>query len=462
MPATTSLLPFDLNEVFDPEASSEEEKEEDTKQKEEEPQLKKRKLNNFFINLDKNLLINIFCYSSIIDIFKSFKFINKEFNFIFKTEEFKKIYYGNVFKLNSEEVNNLNNLLNELQNIIVKEKEEEKKLKKKKKNKNKNKNIVKEVVTVVKEVDVTKIDFTKVPFNFEHLFNYYCKLQFNSYSIYGNYLNEQILNNFKNKNFKNYKENLQKINHLTDLENAKIHLFEHFNRNNNTKNGNLCYGEEEEDQKEENEIEYISSESDSENEFKKVKSNKNPLQNKMNRIFNLFKLSKFSYNHIYPIIYRFEEDEDEDKSVIKFILFLDNGIPLFISTEFSADRSVYKIKMEMYKKLLFYYGSGKSDIDLTFITDLIDKIFILNKEELFELINKKKSNELDEKDKLKEKSFIVGYLFYLFRVFHEEGIYSSTFADALNAFRDGCEIKVILYEENGEIVPKYRSYYHCD
>ncbi|KAL9657806.1 hypothetical protein ABK040_013144 [Willaertia magna] len=450
MPAT-SLLPFDLNEVFDPEASSEEENE--------EPQLKKRKLNNFFINLDKDLLINIFCYSSIIDIFKSFQFINKEFNFIFKSEEFKKIYYGNVFKLNSEEINNLNNLLNELQNIIAKEREEEnkKKNKKNKKNKNnKNENIVKEVIK--EALDVTKIDFAKVPFNFEHLFNYYCKLQFNSYSIYGNYLNEQISNNFKNKDFKNYKENLQKINNLIDPETAKIYLFQHFNRNNNTKNGNLCYKKEEADQ-EENEIEYISSDSDSEVEFTNELKKKNPLQNKMNRIFNLFKLSKFSYNHIYPIIYNFEE-EDEDESIIKFILFLDNGIPLFISTQFKADTSEYILKMEVYNKLLFYFENGESKSDLTFITDLIDKIFILNKEELFELINEEKSNELDEKNRLKENSFIVGYLFYLLRVFHEDGIDSSPFADALEAFNEGYNVKVILYEENGEIIPNYKNH-HC-
>ncbi|KAL9657325.1 hypothetical protein ABK040_011545 [Willaertia magna] len=333
-------------------------------------QVKKRKIDALCYTIDNLSLRNIFTYSSIIDIISSFQFVNKQWYNILKSEEFQKSYYGNIFKLNDLELNNLNKTLSDLNYLKGEE----------------------------MKCQHLLHSFTKVPSNFEYLFKLYCNLQF-----------------YVNKN---------------NLEEAKLYLFNHFNKNTNKKGKLYC--------------------SNIENN-----KNKNYFEhNDFNKLFNLFNLSKFTINHIYPLIYEYEEKENDDDEIfinsnVIFILYLDNGIPLLISNTFNEfNGETFKIEINIDNKLLFNFTNEELKIDFNLLNDLInDKLF--NKEEINNLINKynyklTKDTEISKFNEDNLQSFIVKYLFYLFNIVHKD-FDKTSFSDVISAIEEGEEISLLNF-----------------
>ncbi|KAL9652993.1 hypothetical protein ABK040_015508 [Willaertia magna] len=362
-------------------------------------QLKKRKIDDSFIFIDNLSLRFIFTFSSIIDVITSFQFVNKQWYNIYISKEFQKCYYGNIFQLNNiEELNNLENLLKELHEVIN---------------------------DTLDYKDLFNLDV--VPSNFEHLFKYWCKLQFYSYYNKNYLLHEKLSNNLLNKDYVKYKENIKLLDELINLEKGKFYLFERLNYYN--KNGYL----------------YCTNMED-------IEPNNNILRPDMNKLFKLFNLSKLSFNHIYPLTYYFINDDDCIHTDTVLVLFLDNGIPLLISSYFlyKKEDETFEIFISICGKVLFIIVNEDTlKVELNLVNALVDKIFKVNKEELQNLIIKKYKYKLDEETKdLYEstlQSFIVGYLFYLFKVFHKKVYKNDTGVRVMESVYEVLKITKILY-----------------
>ncbi|KAL9642617.1 hypothetical protein ABK040_009696 [Willaertia magna] len=217
---------------------------------------------------------------------------------------------------------------------------------------------------------------------------------------------DKIYNQFCELKFDNTITNLGAVLKYKNMEKEKEYLFNYFNKNNLNNWYLYCINMEEND----NHIEC----------------------NDMNQLFKIFKLSNITIDHIYPKIYNYSHNYNIF-SRITFVLFLDNEIPLLISSIFECNinSNTFLLIISIYDKPLFKFNQDNLIIDYYLLNTLIDEVFEIDKEELNKLII--------EKNKFKSslQSFIIGYLFYLFRVFHDDIYNNESFETNISLMVEG-------------------------
>ncbi|KAL9653016.1 hypothetical protein ABK040_015531 [Willaertia magna] len=328
---------------------------------------KKRKLNcENQIKLDDLLLESVFCFSSISDVIFSFQFVSKQWYTIYQSELFMKEYYSNVFKLNKQEVNHIEKTLDALRERFD--------LKKK----------------VFKENK--PIYFSEIPINFKHLFRYWSKLQLTTSLLHvGPKLMNDLIINVQSKDFKNYETIATTINEVSNLEVGKSHLFREFKML--TGNDSLLFN-------------YNYDEQIIEPDLKK-------------EIIKTFKLSKFSFDHLYVTLYNFKTSVDDsyeqEESNITFVLFLDNGIPLYINSSYDYPKRVsVKQEIKIYKKSIFQFIVGDYHLDESYVKDKLINSLV---EIVFE-IDKTNLQKLLQPIEIRLKQFIPSFLYFLCNFLH--------------------------------------------